>query len=445
MYTFTLQASVFILLLRAASIVAQGVNHANIHRGWHKGQGPYFCGSDADGDGPELLAAVLGPKCGATIWVKNTGIFGTSVNNGIGKCITAKLVDQEGGGAVDLNPAAWKALTDSPDGQVSVEWGYGSCSGGGSSTSASDTSSTLSSSDGHSQFSSGEGSSSGDSSKTNTGDSSNTSSGDSSSDSSNTSSGDSSNGDSSDSSKDTSSSNPSNDKPSSSDSSSGGGCTVQANDQCGGKDFTGCTTCADGMQCTSFNESSALPHLVARQSIDFDLVHPTLDPTRLPEARSNFNRDAAIASVVAPINADPLPQSKRSLESRDVAVSTYPGYTANVQLANAAMSAPLDCNKRDTYLGAKLFTNMAFDTALCTRAILTKVNTGEQNAPRTGIPAELMLCHKAQCTTKPGTPNTQPTPAKHEERTATQCNTATSPPTPQTPAHAQNPHQCHKW
>lgn len=50
--------------------------------------------------GTELLAAVLGPQCGATIWVKNTGIFGTSVNNGIGNCIQAKLVDQEGGGAV---------------------------------------------------------------------------------------------------------------------------------------------------------------------------------------------------------------------------------------------------------------------------------------------------------------------------------------------------------
>ena len=92
--------------------------------------------------GPELLAAVLNPQCGATIWVKNTGTFGTSVNNGIGNCIQARLVDQEGGGSVgrsrnvfsrlllghteqcstDLNPAAWTALTNSPDGQVAVEW-----------------------------------------------------------------------------------------------------------------------------------------------------------------------------------------------------------------------------------------------------------------------------------------------------------------------------------
>lgn len=50
--------------------------------------------------GPELLAAVLNPQCGATIWVRNTGVFGPSVNNGIGNCIQARLVDQEGGGSV---------------------------------------------------------------------------------------------------------------------------------------------------------------------------------------------------------------------------------------------------------------------------------------------------------------------------------------------------------
>lgn len=55
-----------------------------------------------DYPGPELLAAVLNPQCGATIWVKNTGTFGTSVNNGVGTCITAKLVDQEGGGSVGM-------------------------------------------------------------------------------------------------------------------------------------------------------------------------------------------------------------------------------------------------------------------------------------------------------------------------------------------------------
>ncbi|KAL8816674.1 MAG: hypothetical protein Q9223_004352 [Gallowayella weberi] len=37
------------------------------------------------------------------------------------------------------------------------------------------------------------------------------------------------------------------------------GCSVQANVQCGGRDFTGCTTCADGMQCTFFNDCKLLP------------------------------------------------------------------------------------------------------------------------------------------------------------------------------------------
>ena len=46
------------------------------------------------------VAALLGPKCDEMIWVRNVGKFGGSVNNGIGKCITATLVDQEGGGAV---------------------------------------------------------------------------------------------------------------------------------------------------------------------------------------------------------------------------------------------------------------------------------------------------------------------------------------------------------
>ncbi|KAL8951318.1 MAG: hypothetical protein Q9183_007465, partial [Haloplaca sp. 2 TL-2023] len=111
------------------------------------------------------------------------------------------------------------------------------------------------------------------------------------------------------------------------------------------------------------------PRLEARQSIDFDLVDSTPDPTFQPEDRSNFNPSAAIASVIAAINANPLPQSKRSIEARaDVLVTTYPGYTDNTPVADAAMSAPNDCNNKNTYMGAKLFTNMAFDTSLCAAA-----------------------------------------------------------------------------
>lgn len=100
----------------------------------------------------------------------------------------------------------------------------------------------------------------------------------------------------------------------------------------------------------SFNLVSALPgfhsrKLEARQDIDFDLVDSTSDPTILPGDTSNFNPSAAIASVVAAISASPLSQSKRSLEARDVVVSTYAGYTINTPMGNASINAPMDCNK----------------------------------------------------------------------------------------------------
>ncbi|CAO1605778.1 hypothetical protein XANCAGTX0491_009284 [Xanthoria calcicola] len=253
MFTSMLLASFLILSFCTISALAQGVNHANIHRGWHKGQGPYFCGSDADGDGTELLAAVLGPQCGATIWVKNTGIFGTSVNNGIGNCIQAKLVDQEGGGAVDLNPAAWAALTTSPegvttpDGQVSVEWGYGSCASGGKSpTPGPDTSSTPPSSGEQDQSTSG--SDHKDQSTTDEKDQSTSDQKDQSIKDQE---------DQSTSNQKDSSTSDQKDQPTSDQKdqpTSGKTCSVPAHDQCGGRDFTGCTTCADGLQCTFVNE-----------------------------------------------------------------------------------------------------------------------------------------------------------------------------------------------
>ena len=47
----------------------------------------------------------------------------------------------------------------------------------------------------------------------------------------------------------------------------GGGCTVQANEQCGGKAFTGCTSCASGMQCTFFNDCKSSNSLHDPQSV----------------------------------------------------------------------------------------------------------------------------------------------------------------------------------
>ena len=128
--------------------------------------------------------------------------------------------------------------------------------------------------------------------------------------------------------------------------------------------------------------------LQARQSIDFDLVDSVPDPVIQPNDVSNFDPAAAIASVIAEVKAGgPLAERKRALESRDILVSTYPGYTDNTPLGNVSINAPLDCNQKvphillsrrllmhpltwnqDTYMGVKLFTNSAFDTALCAAA-----------------------------------------------------------------------------
>ncbi|KAL9597809.1 MAG: hypothetical protein Q9219_004886 [cf. Caloplaca sp. 3 TL-2023] len=59
-----LQVSFVLLSLCTVSILAQGANHANVHRGWHLGQGPYFCGTDADGDGSQQFRSAhsISPK-----------------------------------------------------------------------------------------------------------------------------------------------------------------------------------------------------------------------------------------------------------------------------------------------------------------------------------------------------------------------------------------------
>lgn len=92
--------------------------------------------------------------------------------------------------------------------------------------------------------------------------------------------------------------------------------------------------------------SAALPQHVARQSIDFALVDATPDPIIKPEDTSNLNPAAAIASVIAEVKENPLPQVKRTLKARNIIVETYPGYTTNTGVGNAAINAPLDCNKK---------------------------------------------------------------------------------------------------
>ncbi|KAJ8109097.1 hypothetical protein OPT61_g7702 [Boeremia exigua] len=114
---------------------------------------------------------------------------------------------------------------------------------------------------------------------------------------------------------------------------------------------------------------SSGPKLQARQSINFDLVDNSPDPVVQPGDTSHFNPAAAIASVVAEVKSGaPLAERKRALEARDIVVTTYPGYTTNTALGNVAINAPLDCNQKDTYMGVRLFTGSAFDTALCAAA-----------------------------------------------------------------------------
>lgn len=128
--------------------------------------------------------------------------------------------------------------------------------------------------------------------------------------------------------------------------------------------------------------------LQARQSIDFDLVDSVPGSVIQPNDVSNFDPAAAIASVIAEVKAGgPLAEIKRALESRDILVSTYLGYTDNTPLGVVAINAHLECNQKvppiplsrrllmhpltlyqNTYMGVKLFNNSAFDTALCAAA-----------------------------------------------------------------------------
>lgn len=108
---------------------------------------------------------------------------------------------------------------------------------------------------------------------------------------------------------------------------------------------------------------SAFPRsitLEARQDIDFDLVDSSPDPTMLPDDSTNYNPTAAISAVVAEISSNPLPQQRRSVQRRSIVTNTYPGYTDNIAVGNAAINAPSDCNG---FVGYEAI--MTFDSADC--------------------------------------------------------------------------------
>lgn len=90
-------------------------------------------------------------------------------------------------------------------------------------------------------------------------------------------------------------------------------------------------------------EESARPDLLPRQDIDFLLVDSSPDPTIAPDNSTNYDQQAAISNVVASIDDNPLPQGS-TRRKRDMIISTSAGYTDNLQLAGAAINAPLNCN-----------------------------------------------------------------------------------------------------
>lgn len=84
--------------------------------------------------------------------------------------------------------------------------------------------------------------------------------------------------------------------------------------------------------------------LSRRQDIDFDLVDESPEPTVAIDDSSNYNQQAAVDAVITEVETNPLPQRRDTdLHRRDIVVETSNGYTSNVQIKNAAMSVPKNC------------------------------------------------------------------------------------------------------
>ncbi|KEQ91569.1 hypothetical protein AUEXF2481DRAFT_32950 [Aureobasidium subglaciale EXF-2481] len=136
--------------------------------------------------------------------------------------------------------------------------------------------------------------------------------------------------------------------------------------------------------------ANALPNKsrhLRRQDIDFDLVDDTPEPSKSPTDTQNYNQASAIAAVINDVNTDPLPQQttdSTSLSRRDVVVVTADGYSQNTVLDGAAINAPLNCNKADTFMGVKLFNDGPFDTTLCAAACTAQTKYNLKHPPTSG-------------------------------------------------------------
>ncbi|KAG9528189.1 hypothetical protein KCU93_g4603, partial [Aureobasidium melanogenum] len=123
-----------------------------------------------------------------------------------------------------------------------------------------------------------------------------------------------------------------------------------------------------------------------RQEIDFDLVDSTPDPTIAPNDYTDYNQQAAIDAVVADIFSDPLPQKRDSLAPRDIYNTAPGGYSSIVVSSSVALSAPLNCNGPDTFIGSKLFTSGPFDETLCAAACTAQSAYNLKHPPSSGSP-----------------------------------------------------------
>jgi len=102
------------------------------------------------------------------------------------------------------------------------------------------------------------------------------------------------------------------------------------------------TTVPSGMYLA--DDGSIRLSLARRQDIDFDLVDESPEPTVAIDDSSNYNQQAAIDAVITEVESNPLPQRRDTdLHRRDIVVETSNGYTSNVQIKDAAMSVPKNC------------------------------------------------------------------------------------------------------
>lgn len=96
-------------------------------------------------------------------------------------------------------------------------------------------------------------------------------------------------------------------------------------------------------------------NLARRQDIDFDLVDASPEPTVAIDDSSNYNQQAAIDAVITEVETNPLPQKRDTdLHRRDIVVETSDGYTSNIQIKDAAMSVPKNCQGSVCLVGTYL-------------------------------------------------------------------------------------------